>query len=213
MSRVALFRRNQAFVVPIIVFLNAVVFVSWHWTSNPLGFMAHNFTVSWNWLLEGRYWVLLGAVFSHNMLWHLLINMFVLLNFGGPLERILGSSAFLIFYLSAGVLSSLAHASVSSFLLGQPDQLALGASGAVAGVILVFSLLFPKEKILLLGFIPIPALFGAVAFVAIDIWGLIAQTKGGGLPIGHGAHLGGALTGVIYYLFWIRGGYETNESF
>ena len=78
--------------------------------------------------------------------------------------------------------------------------MALGASGALAGVILLFSLAFPKERLYILGLIPIPAIFGALAFVGLDIWGLVAQSKGGGLPIGHGAHLGGALAGGIYFL-------------
>ena len=82
--------------------------------------------------------------------------------------------------------------------------LALGASGAIAGLVLVFSLIFPREKILLMGIIPVPALFGALAFVGLDLWGLTAQAHGGGLPIGHGAHLGGALTGMLYYVFFLR---------
>ena len=40
---------------------------------------------------------------------------------------------------------------------------------------------------------------GAILFVGLDVWGVIAQAGGGGLPIGHGAHLGGALAGLIYY--------------
>lgn len=89
-------------------------------------------------------------------------------------------------------------------LLSEPSLPALGASGAIAGLILVFSLVFPKEKILLFGLVPIPALWGALAFVGLDIWGLVAQTKGGGLPIGHGAHLGGALSGFLYFRFYLR---------
>ncbi len=81
---------------------------------------------------------------------------------------------------------------------------ALGASGAVAGLVLVFSLLFPKEKLLLFGIIPLPALFGALAFIALDLWGLFAQAGGGGLPIGHGAHLGGAFTGILFYFLYVR---------
>ncbi len=49
-----------------------------------------------------------------------------------------------------------------------------------------------------------PALFGAFLFVGLDIIGLIAQSGGGGLPIGHGAHLGGAATGALYYWIVIR---------
>lgn len=107
------------------------------------------------------------------------------------------------FYLAAGVIGSLSHALVSEIILHQPGQYAVGASGAIAGLILLFALMFPKEKIYFFGVIPIPALFGALAFIGLDLWGVVAQSQGGGLPIGHGAHLGGAFTGVAYY-FYLR---------
>jgi hypothetical protein len=50
-----------------------------------------------------------------------------------------------------------------------------------------------------------PAILGALLFVGLDLLGLYAQTEGSGLPIGHGAHLGGAATGVLFYLFFLSG--------
>lgn len=170
----------------------------------PSSFMEENFLVSWSALLEGRWWTLITSVFSHTLFMHILLNMMVLSNFGPLLERVLGRRRFLFFYLSAGVISSLSHALVSTFLLGAPDLPALGASGAISGLVLLFCLLFPREKILILGLIPLPAIVGALAFVALDLWGLVAQVGGGGLPIGHGAHLGGALAGLVYYFTFIR---------
>lgn len=193
--------------IRLLITLNVLVFLAWSFSISSAGegwitpdFMVDNFLVSWDRLLEGRYWTLLTSVFSHNMLLHLLLNMFVLSSFGPIMVTTLGTARFLRFYLTAGILSSLAHAAVSAFLLHQPELPALGASGAISGLILLFSLLYPRQKILLFGFIPLPAVFGAVIFVLLDLWGLYAQAEGGGLPIGHGAHLGGALTGGIYYL-------------
>lgn len=172
--------------------------------ANELGlsprFMNDNFLVSWTRLLEGRYWTLLTSAFSHNMFLHILLNMFVLNSFGPIIERTIGSKRFLGFYLIAGMIGSFGHTVVSRFILDKPDLSALGASGAIAGLILLFSLLYPKEKILLLGIIPMPAMVGALMFVGLDIWGVVAQAEGGGLPIGHGAHLGGAIAGFIYFL-------------
>lgn len=173
-------------------------------TTQQSVFMLKNFLISWDALVEGRAWTLLTSVFSHQMLLHIFVNMYVLLSFGSLLERLLGSARFIRFYIIAGVVSSLAHASVSAFLIHNPSIPALGASGAIAGVILIFALLFPKEKILLFGIIPIPAIWGALAFIGFDLWGLFSQTKGGGLPIGHGAHLGGAATGIVYYFLILR---------
>lgn len=196
---------DRAILVPIIILINVGIYLLWMRDgAGPSGFMVDHFLVSWSGLLEGRYWTLLTSVFSHSMLLHIFINMFVLNSFGSLLEQVLGRGRFLIFYLLAGIVSSLSHSMVSAFILHQPEMPALGASGAIAGLVLVFSLIFPEEKILLFGFIPLPALWGALAFVGLDLWGLVAQARGGGLPIGHGAHLGGALTGFIYYIFYLR---------
>lgn len=183
--------------IAVIVALNIIVFFLWSFFSPE--FMIDNFLVSWQSLEEGRVWTLFTAIFSHNLFIHIFLNMYVLSSFGPVVLQAIGRWRFLKFYLLAGLVSSLSHALVSSFLLNEPGIPALGASGAISGVILFFSLLFPREKIYLLGLIPLPALFGSLAFIGLDLWGLVAQTQGGGLPIGHGAHLGGALTGVIYY--------------
>ncbi|MEX2608599.1 MAG: rhomboid family intramembrane serine protease, partial [Gemmatimonadota bacterium] len=63
---------------------NGIVFLLW--MALPFQVMAGHFLVSWDHLAAGRFWVLLTAVFSHNLLFHLLINMIVLLSFGPQLE-------------------------------------------------------------------------------------------------------------------------------
>lgn len=191
--------RLRAPITNFIVVVNLIVFAMWHiWDQQ---FMAMNFLVSWSSVEEGRYWTLLSSAFSHNLLFHFLINIFVLKSFGPLLENLLGSKNFIIFYITAAIVSSLSHAGVSFLLMGEPDQFALGASGAVAGLILLFSLFYPKEKILILGIIPLPAIVGAFLFIGFDLWGLFTQTQGGGLPIGHGAHLGGSFAGILFYFF------------
>ncbi|MEX2465289.1 MAG: rhomboid family intramembrane serine protease [Gemmatimonadota bacterium] len=191
-------------VVTTLLVANAVVFLLWSWPDVPTSIMVENFLVSWPHLLEGRVWVLITSVFSHNLLLHLVINMVVLLSFGKPMELLMGRGRFLKFYLLAGLVASVAHAVTSRFLLDRPDLPALGASGALAGTLMLFSFSFPKAKVFFLFFIPVPAILAALAFIAIDVWGLVAQIGGGTLPIGHGAHLGGALVGILYY--WTRGG-------
>lgn len=189
----------------VIIALNVFVFIAWNFPvfAGP-EFLFANFLVSWNALAEGRYWTLVTSVFSHNMLWHLLLNMLVLRSFGPILLATLGTARFLLFYLGAGIVSSATHALVSAVVLGEPSIPALGASGALSGLVLLFSCMFPREKLLLLGLIPVPALIGALIFIGLDLWGLVAQAEGGGLPIGHGAHLGGAMAGILYYLFYMR---------
>ncbi|MCC7402785.1 MAG: rhomboid family intramembrane serine protease [Bdellovibrionales bacterium] len=199
-------RHRRALFVPLFIIINLVVYFQWqrHPAESLDTPMAQNFLVSWEALQQGRWWVLVTSVFSHLHFLHLFVNMYVLLGFGAFLEKTIGRRRFLLFYLLAGIGGSVAHAAVSNFYLHDPSLPALGASGALAGVILVFSLLFPREKILIMGLIPVPALFGAIAFIGLDLWGLVVQGQGGGLPIGHGAHLGGSLTGILYYFLRLR---------
>lgn len=184
-----------------IIFCNVLVFILWYFPSSidPV-FMEQHFLVSYDALIQGRVWTLLTSVFSHYLFFHFFINMYVFYGFGYALEKIMGPFAFFRFYLLAGIFSSLGHCFASYYLMNDPRIPALGASGAVSGVILLFSLFFPKEKLLLLGLIPVPAITGALIFVGLDLWGLIAQSRGSGLPIGFGAHLGGAIFGCLYFL-------------
>jgi membrane associated rhomboid family serine protease len=71
-----------------IIAINAVVFIAWY--TLPLQTMVEHFLVSRAHLAAGHYWVLITSVFSHNMLLHIMINMFVLWSFGGVLEQLLG---------------------------------------------------------------------------------------------------------------------------
>ena len=148
--------------------------------------------------------MLITAAFSHIELWPIAVNMFVLWSFGSLLERMWGTKTFVVFYLVAAVVASASHCFVSTIVVGDPSIPALGASGAVSGLLLAFALLFPEHRILVFGIVPMPALVAALAFVAIDVWGLVAQSRGGGLPIGHGAHLGGALCGLLFWASYLR---------
>ena len=193
--------------VLVIIGLNVLVFLGWQAAvvlPDLQSFMLANFLVSTSHIVHGFVWTLATAAFSHNEIWHLAINMFVLWSFGTVLERLWGTKVFVIFYLVAGVVASISHCAVSSVLMGNGNIPALGASGAVSGLLLAYALYFPRHKILLFGVIPVPALAGVLAFVGIDLWGLLAQSRGGGLPIGHGAHLGGALAGALMYFFYLR---------
>lgn len=183
--------------------LNAAVFALWLFLGQS-PFMLENFLISADAVNAGRTWTLLTSAFSHILFIHFFLNMYVLATFGPIVEHTIGSARFFGFYLVAAIMSSLAHAAVSTFLMDNPALPALGASGAISGIVLLFAFLYREARILLFGFIPMPALIGAALFVGIDLIGLAAQSGGGGLPIGHGAHLGGALTGTLYYLLVIR---------
>jgi len=190
-------------VVLVLLAINAGVFGLWLLLGES-PFMLDNFLISWDALAAGRSWTLLTSEFSHVAFFHFFLNMVVLANFGPIVEYTIGSARFLGFYLTAAVVASLSHAGVSAFLLGEPGLPALGASGAISGVVLLFAFLYPRARILLFFVIPMPVMVGVAAVVGLDLAGLIWQIEGGGLPIGHGAHLGGAATGALYYFLVIR---------
>ena len=135
--------------------------------------------------------------FLHADFAHLLFNMVTLFFFGRAIERVMAqvTGSFLtypLFYLAALVVSIL-----PSYLKNQknPNYLSLGASGAVSAVLFAFILLSPWTIILVL-FIPAPAIIYAVFYVGYSIW----MDKRGGDRINHSAHLWGAIYGVLLTL-------------
>ena len=129
--------------------------------------------------------------------YHILFNMFTLYMFGRILENVWGAKRFLIFYLVCGVGAAAAHL-IMQYLMGG-GSIAVGASGAVMGVMAAFAYLFPNTELyIMLIPIPIKAKWAMLGLAAIDLFGGIS----GGDGIAHFAHLGGALTGIIIVLLW-----------
>jgi membrane associated rhomboid family serine protease len=101
-------------------------------------------------------WTLFTSVFSHYMFFHLFVNMFSLYFLGTFVEKLIGKKRFLIFYIIAGLFASIFAAFLSGFfaitpllerVLGDPSVYALGASGAIFGLIGVLAVLTPRVKI------------------------------------------------------------------
>lgn len=151
------------------------------------------------------YLTLITAMFMHGGWLHIGVNMLYLWIFGGEIEAAFGHLAFLAFYLVCGL------AAFGAQIVSDPNSLipSLGASGAIAGVLGAYLLLFPWNRIrvlLPLGwlFIPIrlPALIVIgfwIVFQFFDEWASIteqnAQTRNGG--VAYLAHIGGFLTGFL----------------
>ena len=147
-------------------------------------------------LRQNTWYELITSGFLHGSTMHLAFNMITLFFFGPILERSIGSTHFLILYLT-GLLAS----SLPSLIKHKdnPGYATIGASGAVESVLFGFIVLFPFEKIYLM-FIPIgiPAILFGALFVGYSIW---ASKKEG--KINHEAHIGGAAWGLIYMLAFV----------
>ena len=94
------------------------------------------------------YWQFFTYMFMHGGLWHLLFNMLALFMFGMPVERKIGTREFVLFYFLVGTLSGIA--SYIAFYLSGQNVMLLGASGAIYGVMLLFSVFsawYPAWKV------------------------------------------------------------------
>lgn len=143
-----------------------------------------------------KIWQLVTHMFMHGGWFHLLFNMFTLFMFGAMLEQLWGSKRFFNFYMICGIVAGLAQ-----LLLSADFGYAVGASGAIMGVLAAFTYLFPNTPLYIM-FIPIPikAKYAIPGLMAMDLFGSVAQVQGDN--IAHWAHLGGAVTGFILVLIW-----------
>ena len=142
---------------------------------------------------------LITSMFLHADIIHLAMNMFFLLVSGDAVERELGNLRFLALYLAFGIIAGLFH----SYLDSTSAIPAIGASGAIFGVLAAFAILFPFRWLLkLFGFIPIP--LPAIIFVFITILTETAYVSSGIVEnVAHTAHVGGFLAGVFLTLLFI----------
>jgi membrane associated rhomboid family serine protease len=129
--------------------------------------------------------------FLHVNWWHLLFNMFTLYAFGGTLENSLGALQFVLIYF----LSLIGGNLLSLFIHRQHGGYrSVGASGAIAGVIFAAIALFPGLNLSFFGIpLPIPAWLFGLVYILISIYGIRSRKDN----VGHDAHLGGALLGMV----------------
>jgi rhomboid-like protein len=164
-----------------------------------------------------KWYQLLTNFFLHANLPHIMFNMVSLWSIGPLFERLWGSHRFLMFYLlcglGAGILTEVMQAYVAyrelgHFLLVMGDQiptslntLSVGASGAIYGLFIAVAVIFPNLEFYMF-FIPIPikAKFLAPALIGLDLFLGLKQYNWD--PIGHFAHIGGALTGFLVIKYW-----------
>lgn len=150
------------------------------------------------------------SIFLHGGWFHLLGNMLYLHIFGNNVEDALGHLRYLVFYIGSGVAASLVH------LAAHPTSEipTIGASGAIAGIMGAYFLLFPHSRIVTL--VPIFFFIQIVelpAFIFLGFWFLIQflsgsfslASSGSASGVAWWAHIGGFAVGVAYVLIRFRG--------
>jgi rhomboid family protein len=152
---------------------------------------------------------LVTSLFMHGGFMHIAGNMLFLWVFGDNLEDDMGHFRFLAFYLAAGV-----GASLIQVYMGPYSQVpTVGASGAIAGVLGGYLLLYPKARVdILIIFIIFFRVFPIKAWIVLGIWfglqvfgGIGADPNAGG--VAYWAHVGGFAVGLALTLpLWLRRG-------
>ncbi|HYP39314.1 MAG TPA: rhomboid family intramembrane serine protease [Chloroflexia bacterium] len=167
------------------------------------------------------YLTLLTSMFMHGGLLHIGSNMLFLFIFGDNVEANMGAIKYLLFYLLCGFAADFAQ-----ILLGGGDSVIpnLGASGAIAGVLGAYLILFPQAQIRALipfglmstiTFVPAILMIGiwiVMQFVSVFIAG--EQAGGGGGGVAYWAHIGGFIAGLLLvFLFRDRNSASSNPIF
>lgn len=152
---------------------------------------------------------LFTSMFLHGGFLHLAGNMLFLWIYGDNLEEEMGHHGFLIFYLACGAVAGLAQALPDP---GSPIPM-VGASGAIAGVMGGYLLLFPRARVdVLFIFIIFFRIFAIPAWVVLGLWLAIQIFSGVSTPsdvggVAYWAHVGGFVAGLVLTLpAWLRRG-------
>ena len=149
------------------------------------------------------YLTLLTSMFMHASWMHIIGNMLYLWIFGDNIEDRLGHAKFIFFYLVCGLAASAAHVlfAASSVI---PS---LGASGAIAGVLGAYLILFPKKNVRVLfarQIVNMPAFIVLGLWIALQIFSQIGVSGGQSSGVAYLAHIGGFFAGAI--LIFLFGG-------
>ncbi|MFN7055435.1 rhomboid family intramembrane serine protease [Hyphomonas sp.] len=139
---------------------------------------------------RGEWHRLISSGFLHVNGPHLFLNMFGLFMFGPVIERVLGGTNFLLVYLAALIGGSLWG---YQWNRDNPDYRAAGASGALSGIVLAFCIIDPFSILLVFFVLPMWGIVFGIVYIGISY--LFSQRAD--RVIGHEAHLGGAVTGLV----------------
>jgi membrane associated rhomboid family serine protease len=199
------FSLDRYSIVTILVIINVAIFLldaftpelnpngdGTHWLSHFLGIKQTHPWFIWNYLTYG---FAHASYSTSTSFWHVAGNMIVLWFLGRPVEYTLGRSEFLRFYLISIVVSGVGF-TVLRDLVGSDFDFLVGASGGVTAVLALFIFMFPKQTILLMGIIPMPAWLLGVLILVQNLFTAFN-------PASHTAweaHLLGGAFGVVYYL-------------
>ena len=157
-------------------------------------------------LAPAGYLPFLTSMFLHGSWMHVIGNMWILWLFGDNVEDRMGKGRFLIFYIVCGLAAALTH----YYINPTSPVPVVGASGAVAGVMGAYFLMFKRAKILT--FIPPFFLLNLPAWIYLGFWAVSQLWCGAASvftanacgQIAFWAHIGGFITGMVLHKFFLK---------
>jgi membrane associated rhomboid family serine protease len=175
--------------------------------SDPI---TEHFSLNAESVLHGQVWQLLTYAFLHTTSspWHILFNMLFLWWFGSDVEDLYGPREFLLFYLAAAMFGGVVHVllycvgwipPVHVLEFGEAvavTPIVLGASGAVAAVLLLCAFHFPTRIIYVFMLFPVPIWLFLVFIIGLDLFTFLGRQRTG---VAVDVHLAGALFAFLYY--------------
>ena len=143
-------------------------------------------------------WRIFTYIFIHDptTYLHIFFNMYMLIMFGMQVEAEWGRRRFFFYYFLCGTGAGLFVFLIA--LISGENSLTMGASGAIFGVILAYSMLNPDSVILLFFILPIRAKYLVILYAGLELFFELSGTQPG---VSHIGHLGGLLTGFLYFKY------------
>lgn len=190
------FRYSYTNVALKLIIINAVVFLFTMMMPRLYGYLAMvpAYIVYRNW-----YWQVFTYMFVHADFTHILFNMLGLFMFGMPVERRIGSSEFLLFYLLTGTLSGIF--SLISYVAAGTNVILVGASGAIYAVLFSFAVFYPYARVFVFGIFPMRAPILVMVYTGIEIFNQVfGSTRG----VAHLTHLAGFGFAFLYFMLRLR---------
>jgi membrane associated rhomboid family serine protease len=185
--------------------INVALFIVQTMTGGDVGWFTRLLDLRAPEVFQGEVWRLLTAAFLHGSIWHILWNMVLLWWAGSEMEDLYGPWEFLTFYLIGAVIGNLAQLGyyVAAFHPLELAPGALGASGAIMAVLVLFAFHYPSRTILVFFILPMKVRVVVVLALAINTFGLLGVRTELTDGVAVAAHLGGAAFGLLYYkLHW-----------
>jgi membrane associated rhomboid family serine protease len=194
-------RRTIPIMTYALIIVNVLVFLLeqvggdqfiYNWAFTPADFLSN----------PGVYWItIFTSMFLHAGWMHIIGNMLYLWIFGDNVEDRMGHFRFLIFYLLCGVAATAAQLYATAAAdLSIPN---LGASGAIAGVLASYLILFPRQRVrvfFIARVIPLPSIVVIGIWFLLQIFSQLGTTSGDG--VAYMAHIGGFIAGLVLTFFF-----------